>query len=133
MIYGVIDTRSHSIDLCQAGHPNPIYLPKEGSAQFIGDGGFPVGITTFAEYESIHLTYTPGDRLFFYSDGITECINSLEEMFGPERLLAFINETRDLPMREVLRLLEKQMSLWHGNKDFDDDISVLALEISVWA
>ncbi len=81
MIYGVIDTRKRTIDLCKAGHPSPIYLPAEGGAQFVGDGGFPVGITTFAEYESIGFSYGKGDRLFLYSDGITECMNSHEEMF----------------------------------------------------
>ncbi len=98
MVYGVIDTHLHTIDLCLAGHPNPIYLPAVGVAQFIGDGGFPVGITTLAEYESISLNYTSGDRLFFYSDGITECMGVNQEMFGPERLLNFINETRELPI-----------------------------------
>jgi sigma-B regulation protein RsbU (phosphoserine phosphatase) len=39
MVYGVIDTRLRTIDICQAGHPNPIYLPTEGNAQFIGEGG----------------------------------------------------------------------------------------------
>jgi sigma-B regulation protein RsbU (phosphoserine phosphatase) len=133
MVYGVIDTRSHTLDLCQAGHPNPVYLPTKGSAQFIGDGGFPVGITTLAEYESIRLNYGAGDRLFFYSDGITECMNSNEEMFGPERLLMFVDETRQLPMSEVLNRLEERMRLWRGSNKFEDDISVLALEMSAGA
>jgi hypothetical protein len=53
------------------------------------------------------------------------------EMYGPERLLAFVNETRELPITEVLARLEQHMRLWRGNDQFEDDISVLALEISV--
>ena len=131
MIYGVIDTHLHTIDICQAGHPSPIYLPTEGAAQFIGDGGFPVGITILAEYDSTHLNYAAGDRLFFYSDGITECMDMNQEMFGAERLLNFINETRELPISEVLTRLEQCMRLWRGSDKFEDDISVLALEMSV--
>ncbi len=127
MIYGVVNTQLHTVDLCQAGHPNPIYLPKEGSARFIGDGGFPVGITTIAEYESLCLTYYNEDRLFFYSDGITECMNSQGEMFGEERLLLFVEETRQLPISEVLNLIEKRISCWRGSNKFDDDISMLVL------
>lgn len=130
MIYGVLNTQARTLDLCQAGHPNPIYLPKEGYAQFISNGGFPVGITTMAEYESIHLDYHQGDRLFFYSDGITECNNSDGDMFGEQRLLAFIDETRILPLNEVLNLLEQRIILWRGSKKFDDDISMLALVIA---
>ena len=127
MIYGVVNTQARTIDLCQAGHPNPIYLPQAGSAQFIGDGGFPVGITPLAEYESIHFEYHQGDRFFFYSDGITECTNSKGDMFGDKRLLAFINETRMLAINEVINLLKQRMILWRGNKTFDDDISMLVL------
>ena len=53
-----------------------------------------------------------------------------QEMFGPERLLVFINETRDFPISEVLTRLEQHMRLWRGSDKFEDDISVLALEMS---
>jgi sigma-B regulation protein RsbU (phosphoserine phosphatase) len=127
MIYGVIDIATQTIDICQAGHPTPIYLPKAGPAQFIGDGGFPVGITLMAEYESMAVPYQMGDRLFFYSDGITECMDNQDEMYGQERLLAFVEETRALPIEEVLSLLEQRMVAWRGSKKFDDDISMLAI------
>lgn len=127
MIYGVVNTKLRTINLCQAGHPNPIYLPKAGQAQLIGDGGFPVGITTLAEYESITLNYQQGDRLFFYSDGITECTNKTGEMFGEKRLVEFIEQTRQLMISEVLNLLAQRMRLWRGGEQFDDDISMLVL------
>jgi sigma-B regulation protein RsbU (phosphoserine phosphatase) len=129
MVYGVINTRSHTLELCQAGHPHPIYLAQGEPAQFIGEGGFPVGIAAFAEFESIRLNYRAGDRLFIYSDGITECMSPAEEMFGPERLLAFVGETRHLPLGEALKRLEERIRLWRGDDAFEDDISMLALEM----
>ena len=129
MIYGVIDTRLHVIDICQAGHPNPIYLPKEGPAQFIGEGGFPVGITTLAEYESFRLNYNSGDRLFLYSDGITECSNGNNELFGADRLLMLVSDTRHLPINEVLKKIEAEISIWRGSNEFEDDVSMLVLEM----
>jgi phosphoserine phosphatase RsbU/P len=114
MVYGLIDTSLHTIDLCQAGHPNPIYMPTEGTAQFIGKGGFPVGVTTLAEYETIRLNYGVGDRLFFYSDGITECMNSNEEMFESERLLMFVNETRELPNERGIKQARRAHAFMAG-------------------
>jgi sigma-B regulation protein RsbU (phosphoserine phosphatase) len=130
MVYGVVNTKLHTIDLCMGGHPRPIYLSKGEYAQFIGEGSFPVGITSMAEYESLRVDFYNGDRLFLYSDGITECMNNDAEMFGDERLLKFIEETRLLPSNEVLNLLEQQISHWRGNHKFDDDISVLMLIMS---
>ena len=119
----------HVIDICQAGHPNPIYLPKEGPAQFIGEGGFPVGITTLAEYESFRLNYNSGDRLFLYSDGITECSNGNNELFGADRLLMLVSDTRHLPINEVLKKIEAEISIWRGSNEFEDDVSMLVLEM----
>jgi sigma-B regulation protein RsbU (phosphoserine phosphatase) len=130
MIYGVINTHTSIIDLCQAGHPNPIYLPNKGDAHFIGKPSLPVGVIPEVKFESIYLNYSSKDRLFFYSDGVTECINSNEEMFGSDRLLQYINETRELPLSEVLNKLKKALISWRGSSEFEDDISLLALEIS---
>jgi sigma-B regulation protein RsbU (phosphoserine phosphatase) len=129
MIYGVIDTLSHSIDLCQAGHPHPLYLHQGNPAEFIVDGGLPIGIIIDASYESVHLTYSAGDRLFLYSDGITECESPAGEMFGSERLRRFVDKTRHLPVSEVIHLLDGQISAWQGGEGFEDDISMLILEI----
>ncbi len=45
-------------------------------------------------------------------------------------MLAFINETRQLPISEVLTRLEEHMRLWRGSDKFEDDISLLALEMA---
>ncbi len=127
MVYGVMNTETLRINLCQAGHPPPIYLPKEGSAKFIGDGGFPVGITDIAEFESVDINFSKQDRLFIYSDGISECTNTDLEMFGSERLLAFFEETRDLPTNEIIKQLEKTIRLWRGPGEFEDDVSLIVI------
>ncbi len=128
MIYGVIDTLSRSIDLCQAGHPHPLYLHQGKPAEFITHGGLPVGVIADVNYESVFLTYCSGDRLFLYSDGITECESLEGEMFGNERLRMFIDETRHLKINEVISQLNKRIKSWRGIESFEDDISMLVLE-----
>lgn len=130
MIYGVIDTDTRTLQFCQAGHPSPLYMARGASPQLLGEGGFPVGLLPVADYDSMTLSYGSGDRLFLYSDGITECANSEGEMFGPVRLQRFLAKTRDLPLGEVLRRLRKHMCEWHGGDLFEDDISVLAIEMA---
>ena len=48
---------------------------------------------------------------------------------GSERLLMFVDETRELPIKEVLNRLEEQLRLWRGSIEFEDDISLLVLEM----
>jgi sigma-B regulation protein RsbU (phosphoserine phosphatase) len=130
MSYGVIDTLSRTIELCQAGHPSALSLPSGKPAEFIVNGGLPVGIIPMAKYESVQLKYGSGDRLFLYSDGITECESPNGEMFGNERLRLFVEQTAHLNISEVIRQLDERIRSWHGGDGFEDDISLLVLEMS---
>lgn len=129
MVYGIIDTQAHTVELCQAGHPNPVFMPHGREVQFIGDGGFPVGLTEIAEYERFTLHYQPGDHLILYSDGITECTNAYGEMFGAERLLSCLEKHKHLPIQAITKSVNNRIHEWHGNLPFDDDISMLILAL----
>lgn len=128
MVYGVVDTGARTIALCQAGHPNPLYVRRGAPPEFVGKGGLPVGILPTAEYESITLHYNSADRLFLYSDGITECQNADGDMFGDERLKMLFENTGDLPLAEVLERLRLRLCEWRGGEHFEDDVSVLCVE-----
>lgn len=129
MVYGVLDCETSTIKLCEAGHPLPILIPIDGPARTVGSGGFPVGLLPGSTYEADEISVRPGDRLYLYSDGITECTNGDGEQFGDERLLSYLEETRDLPIRAVLEGLERSISRWNGGDDLDDDVSMLALDV----
>ena len=129
IIYGVIDTQDCTIDLCQAGHPHALYLKQGKPTEFIANSNLPVGIMPDPCYESVSLKYDSGDRLFLYSDGITECESPTGEMFGVERLRLFMEETRHLKISEVIQCLDERIRSWHSVKGFEDDISMLLLEL----
>jgi sigma-B regulation protein RsbU (phosphoserine phosphatase) len=129
MTYGVIDTKAKTIELCQAGHPPALYLHQQQPTELIVNGGLAVGIIADVHYESIVLNYCSGDRLVLYSDGITECESPAGEMFGSERLRIAVEKTRGLPVAEAIRLLDSDIHLWRGGADFEDDISLLVLEM----
>jgi sigma-B regulation protein RsbU (phosphoserine phosphatase) len=130
MSYGVIDTLSRTIDMCQAGHPSALFLPSGKPAEYVDNGGLPVGIIPMAKYESVQLKYGSEDRLFLYSDGITECESPNGELFGNERLGLFVEETRHLKINDVIRQLDERIRSWHGGDEFEDDISLLVMEMS---
>lgn len=129
MIYGIVDTTNKTIELCQAGHPNPIYIASSQEVRFIGDGGFPIGITEIAEFETIMINYGLGDRLVLYSDGIVECVGTNKEMFGNHRLIEFFEQHRTTPLKSVPNLLNEKIRAWHGESPYEDDISMLILEM----
>ena len=47
----------------------------------------------------------PGDRLYFYTDGVIEALDASEQEFGYARLMAEIDRQRDRPLRAGLDLV----------------------------
>jgi len=129
MIYGIINTSNKNVKLTQAGHPSPIYLKRGNGVSKIGSGGFPVGLIQEAEYEEEEFNLNAGDKLFIYSDGITECHNEQREEFSEKRLLGFIKDTSSLSLNNFISELNGYLHKWRGKKEFEDDITLLGIEI----
>ena len=98
-------------------------------AEQLSGNGFPIGIVDDGEFEDSTLQLAPGDRLFFYSDGITEAANAERSMLGPEGLLRLIEDARALSLDECVARCMDGLRRWCAPTAFDDDVSLLALEI----
>lgn len=129
MVYGTLNHATGELQFCQAGHPNPIFMPAAAGGSLVGDGGFPVGMFPDVDYESVSLKLDKGDRLILYSDGITECMDSSDTQFGEDGLMKLLDDYREDDMDEALTELSQRLTVWKGDDEFSDDISVLALEV----
>jgi serine phosphatase RsbU (regulator of sigma subunit) len=58
--------------LATAGHPAPILVKPDGSVQVLPGGGVPLGIFPDPEPATLKLDLSPGDVLFFFTDGLTD-------------------------------------------------------------
>jgi sigma-B regulation protein RsbU (phosphoserine phosphatase) len=128
MSYGLIDSNTGELVMTQAGHPSPIHIPSGSKASLIGDGGYPVGLFPDAEYQDMTITIEKGDRLFLYSDGITECFNEKKVPFKVERLMQLLENGRDLPLHELMASVKAALRQWRGTDEFEDDVTLLGLE-----
>jgi serine phosphatase RsbU (regulator of sigma subunit) len=114
------------IEVVNAGH-NPGFLvqPSAPPRQFDA-GGTPLGLLPGMRYLSERCGFTPGARLLFYTDGLTEVFKGDEE-FGPERLL---HEFLSCPAYKADGILD---ALWAAIEEFAeggpqaDDMTALAL------
>ena len=127
IVYGVIDPASGRFQYVMAGHPAPILMPRAGSPVALTGGGLPVGMIADAVFEDQSLTLEPGDRLYFYTDGVVEAANADQEEFGQGRLLAEIARWRDSPLRQGIDLVAAAVHTWCGGR-LEDDVSLLAVE-----
>jgi len=85
LVYGVLDPVTRSLTFANAGHLHPLFVDGQG-AQFLDtERGLPLGLSC-GDYSETTVTLSPGSRLVFYSDGITEAVNATEEEYGLDRL-----------------------------------------------
>jgi sigma-B regulation protein RsbU (phosphoserine phosphatase) len=130
IVYGLINCLTGELSLTQAGHPSPILIQRGKELTVLGDGGPPVGLLPHSEYDTIYSTLRTGDRLMLYSDGVIECANRHGDLFGETRLLEYLSAARAEPLPQMLAGLELEMERWRGQSEFDDDVSLLALEFA---
>jgi sigma-B regulation protein RsbU (phosphoserine phosphatase) len=128
MIYGIVDSERNVITLAQAGHPSPLLLRRGGVVERIGGSGFPVGMLPGLEWEQHEFAFAPGDRLFLYSDGVTECASEERAAFGMPRLEALIAGLGGEPVDDSVGAIEKALRQWRHAGEFADDVTLLAIE-----
>jgi sigma-B regulation protein RsbU (phosphoserine phosphatase) len=127
LVYGVVDPSSGRFQYVMAGHPPPVLLPRAGPPIVVEGAGLPIGMIEEAVFEDESLVLEPGDRLYFYTDGVIEALNGDEEEFGPARLLDEIARWRDHPLRAGLDRIAAAVRAWCGGR-LKDDVSLLAVE-----
>jgi sigma-B regulation protein RsbU (phosphoserine phosphatase) len=85
LVYAVLDPATRSVTFANAGHLPPLLVDEAGSHFLDTECGLPLGLSC-GDYSQSTVTLSPGSRLVFYSDGITEALNVNDEEYGVDRL-----------------------------------------------
>ena len=132
LLYALLDAKERTLTLCSAGQTQPIhYLAKTGESRLIQTEGdtFPLGILDEVEYKETRVQLECGDKLVFYTDGIVEAKNKEQELFGFERLLAVIRETKTMNSEELLKEIISRVNEFVGGAPQSDDLTVIVISV----
>jgi sigma-B regulation protein RsbU (phosphoserine phosphatase) len=125
---GTLDLASSELRFASAGHPGPIYAPRDGPATTIHAPGFPIGFFPDARYEEHSLILRPGDRAYFHSDGATDATDADGLDFGKERLAQTLDGCRATGLEDSIVSVVSAVRSWCGDRPLHDDLTVLAIE-----
>ena len=122
MIYAVLDPKEQTLVFSNAGHLNPLFINSSGINFLETAEGLPLGISesTFSEIE---VKFSPGSRIVFYSDGVTEAMNSISEEYRSERLIKHFKN----PSASVKSIVDDVYIFTNGQQQFDD-VTVVMIE-----
>lgn len=127
-----IDFGKKEMTLARAGH-TPLIKINNNIYESYQPGGVGVGLDkgeVFSDsLEEITLAINSGDLLFFFSDGITELMNSGSELYGISRMKDLLKSTKEFSCREIGRKLIEDLESFRGNTNQYDDITFIILKI----
>ena len=130
MVLADVDLISGRVRMCQAGHPSPVIQRANGSVEFVSNFGLPIGLVADSDYGAFEITLNPGDRLFLYSDGITECPLPDESMIDEDGLAEILRSNESARGPKLIEGLVQELNVRSGITEFPDDLSGILLERS---
>ncbi len=127
MLFGVLDTRSGRLDLCNAGHENPYRIDTQGAVTLVPlDGGPPLCVATDYLYEAETITLKAGDSIIIVSDGITEAQSPDGDFFGHDRLAAVLTDWQaSSEVSGASNALLREVRAFENGAEATDDLTVL--------
>lgn len=127
---GILDTRTMVLQYTNAGHNYPLFQRKGQTCEEMGEvhGLFLAGME-FTRYKQTELQLEQGDRILLFTDGITEAHDVNNELYGTQRLMTVMENTKDMSGEQVLeRIIEDVNKYARGVPQFDD-MTMIVLSI----
>ncbi len=129
---GVLDIPTGKFTFANAGHNAPLLYRAGGAYDWLKvKPGFVLAGLDNMQFTSEELTMHPGDRLYLYTDGVTEALNPAEELYGEDRLLETMNreDVKKQPIEKVVEAVQEDIHVFADGAEQADDITMLLLEI----
>ncbi len=126
---GVLDLVTGEFRYVNAGHEIPFICKEDGVyAPYKIKAGFVLAGMEGMKYKCGSMALSPGDKIFQYTDGVTEATNSAQELYGMERLERVLSDNASLSPAALLPRVKEDIDAFVGEAPQFDDITMLCLE-----
>ncbi|MFN2577539.1 MAG: SpoIIE family protein phosphatase [Pyrinomonadaceae bacterium] len=126
--YGILDATNRTLAYSNAGHSPALLMKADGAERFEERGGVPLGMFRDSRYYEYFETIAPGEVFVLYTDGVTEAMNSGDEEYGRDRLVAAVRQCRNLPAREMIDFIHRELIAWTDGRGAHDDVTFFIIK-----
>ncbi|MDD3625736.1 MAG: SpoIIE family protein phosphatase [bacterium] len=126
----ILNIKNGEFNYSNAGHNPPlIYRKSKGAFEYMSvDHGFVLGVMDVFNYKTCHCAIEPGDFILLYTDGVTEAMNSKQELYSEKRLLNYMNSLSNLEVEPVIKSVRFELKWYIKDEPQSDDITMLAFK-----
>ena len=130
---GFIDPIKNCMVYSRAGHVPPlIYNSRNGRILRLDSKGFFIGhsaLLNIAEYWDCMVQLDSGDKILFYTDGLTEGVNEHHELYGGERLIEVFQQCGSSDVQNIVDLIVADQASFRNGTPLRDDFTMLCIEM----
>ncbi len=126
---GIYTFSTRELKFVNAGHPSPVLYSNGEYTWLKSKPNFVLGGMEGLQYTEHSIRLEKGDKLFVYSDGVTEATDSSNELFGDERLMEAVKNTKDMSAPQTLDSIRSKIDAFAGEAEQFDDITMLSFEL----
>jgi serine phosphatase RsbU (regulator of sigma subunit) len=129
-IMGSLDLKTGEIIYANAGHNTPLISRKENGFQWMkSNPSFVLGGMEDIEYKNNIEKLDSGEKLFLYTDGVTEAVDIHNNLYSNEKLFKTLNGfPREMEIHDVLEGVKIDVDEFSSGAEQADDITILVIE-----
>ena len=126
---GILTISTGELQFANAGHTHPVILHNNEYSFLKSKPNLMLGAMSGMPYKNHDYKMDDGDRLFLYTDGVTEASNPQNELYGAERLLKVLDSTKGMHSKEILSFVRDDIEGFVNGAPQFDDITMLEMAV----
>jgi sigma-B regulation protein RsbU (phosphoserine phosphatase) len=125
-----IDMETKECVIVNCGHNKP-FISRNGKPYeiFKTENEMAIGMSEEAEYVEEILKLSSNDRIYLYTDGATEAMNTKSEFFGTNRLIKCANDNLNAKPSDLDAAIRAEIASFTKDMPQSDDTTTLAIQI----
>lgn len=127
VFYGILSTTTGEVEYVNAGHNPPYLMTPSGIAQLEMTDGTALGILEDIRFQSKKIIMKPGERLFLYTDGVTEAFDKDEAAYGEEKLEKLLIRLMGSSVETIVNETFSDVKNFVAEAPQSDDITILTI------
>ena len=127
LFYGELDSASGTLLYVNAGHNPPYRLGADGGSERLTATGMALGIVPSGEFEARESRLLLGDRVFLFTDGVTEAEGPHDVEYGEPRLEAYLAAARGAGDQELIDGVRADVIAFCGTAPPRDDMTMMVV------
>ena len=127
VFYGILNTTTGELEYVNCGHNPPYLLTANGIEKVPMTGGTVLGFMEEMEYHPGRIKLNPGERIYLFTDGITEAFNPEDEVYGEHRLEAYLTKAHAFSNDDIVNGSVNEITAFASVAPQSDDITCLVV------